>query len=48
MTKPTELSRKMQSTRQCPEKQWVAEKISSMTNEGQSPKPPCNAFSLWF
>lgn len=48
MTKPTELCRKMQGTSQCLEKQWAAEEISSMTNEGQSPKSPCNAFSLWF
>lgn len=48
MTKPTELCRKMQVTNQCLEIQWAAQTISSMTNERQSPKSPCNAFSLWF
>lgn len=48
MTKPTELCRKMQGTSQCLEKQRVTDEISSMTNEGQPPKSPSNAFSLWF
>lgn len=40
--------RKMQVSNQCLEMQWAAQSISSTSNEGQSSKSPCNAFSLWF